>query len=101
MGADHGFRAPSLWAQPLSDQSQPFNLLGAYRRAKRSFTYLQTDTASEVTARITRVLDPFVEAWRPSTVAHNDFYDDQLLVLPDGRAALVALRGGRSGRSHA
>jgi len=35
------------------------------------------------------VRDLFVEAWRPSTVAHNDFYDGQLLVLPDGRAALV------------
>lgn len=79
----------SLWAQPPSGQGPPFNLLGAYRRAKRSFTYLQTDTASEAMARITAVLDPFVEAWRPSTVAHNDFYDDQLLVLPDGRAALV------------
>ena len=79
----------SLWAQPLSGQGQPFNLLGAYRRAKRSFTYLEADTASEVMARITRVLDPFVAGWRPSTVAHNDFYDDQLLVLPDGRAALV------------
>ena len=79
----------SLWAQPMSGQGQPFNLLGAYRRAKRSFTYIQTDTASDVMVSITKVLDPFVESWRPSTVAHNDFYDDQILVLPDGRPALV------------
>ena len=34
-------------------------------------------------------LDPFVRAWRPTGIAHNDFYDDQMLVLPDGRVALV------------
>ena len=41
--------------------------------------------------RISRSLDVFVEAWRPSAIAHNDFYDDQILVLPDGDVALVDL----------
>ena len=37
----------------------------------------------------TRSLDSFVESWRPSRIAHNDFYDDQMLVLPDGGIAMV------------
>ena len=37
----------------------------------------------------TKRLDPFVKAWRPTVLAHNDFYDDQMLVMPDGRIALV------------
>ena len=39
-----------------------------------------------------RSLDSFVHSWRPAGIAHNDFYDDQMLVLPDGRIALVTLR---------
>ena len=35
------------------------------------------------------MLDLFVESWQPSEIAHNDFYDDQLLALPDNRMALV------------
>ena len=35
------------------------------------------------------MLGPFSKAWRPSTLAHNDFYDDQMLVTPDGEIALV------------
>ncbi len=34
-------------------------------------------------------LSPLVEQWRPISIAHNDFYDDQVSVLPDGRLALV------------
>ncbi|MDE2844427.1 MAG: phosphotransferase, partial [Chloroflexota bacterium] len=35
------------------------------------------------------VLDSFIETWKPQGMAHNDFYDDQLIVTPDGRMALV------------
>ena len=35
-------------------------------------------------------LSPFVDAWQPTALAHNDFYDDQMLFTPDtGRLALV------------
>ncbi len=39
--------------------------------------------------QVTALLEPFAEAWRPTVVAHNDFYDDQLLLTPSGRLALV------------
>ena len=85
-------RLETLWTRPEGSlQGQPFNLSGAYRRAKRSFMHLvrETDAASLFLRRSVKTLDPFVESWRPSTLAHNDFYDDQILVLPDGGMALV------------
>ena len=84
----------TLWSQPDGVQKgQPFNLSGAYRRAKRLLAHFasESEAASSRIERISKSLDTFVEAWRPSTVAHNDFYDDQILVLPDGDVALVDL----------
>lgn len=84
----------TLWTQSDGDgRGQPFNLPGAYRRAKRSFTHFaRYDESTSVSMkRIAKSLDPFVESWRPSTVAHNDFYDDQILALPDGSMAVVDL----------
>ena len=86
----HGLE--TLWSGGDAGRAgRPFNLAGTYRRAKRSFRYLGDGATSALTKRITRTLDPFVEEWRPSAVAHNDFYDDQVLVLDDGRMALVDL----------
>ena len=84
----------TLWTQPDGDgRGRPFNLSGAYRRAKRSFTHFTRDydSASDSVKKIAKSLDPFVESWRPYTVAHNDFYDDQALALPDGGVAVVDL----------
>ena len=84
----------TLWTQPDGvQQGQPFNLSGAYRRAKRLLAHFarESEPASSSIERISQSLDAFVEAWRPSAVAHNDFYDDQILVLPDGDVALVDL----------
>ncbi len=40
--------------------------------------------------RLVDTLRPFVDAWQPTALAHNDFYDDQMLFTPDtGRLALV------------
>ncbi len=81
-----------LWDTPIDlGQMRPFNLNGAYRRARRVFRQVLQDHAeirfklNEVTA----VLDGFAKSWRPTTVAHNDFYDDQMIRIPDGRMALV------------
>ena len=82
----------TLWDAPREMyDARPFNLSGAYRRARRSFKHNLRDhaTALQVLNEATRVLDPFVRSWRPTGIAHNDFYDDQMLVLPDGRIALV------------
>ena len=38
---------------------------------------------------VANLLRPFAEAWQPSGPAHNDFYDEQVIVTPSGRFALV------------
>ena len=84
----------SLWSVPMPAGSlRPFSLERAYARALRSFRHNLRDYA-ESTVRLNALadaLDGFVRAWRPSGMAHNDFYDDQLLALPGGGLALVDL----------
>ncbi len=83
----------SLWGVPgAAGEGRPFNLAGAYRRAKRGFRHKTREAGDEARRSLgeaVAVLDPFVESWEPSGVAHNDCYDDQMLVLPDRRIALV------------
>ena len=82
----------TLWNAPhVPDSTRPFNLSGAYRRAKRSFTHNVRDGGPALRSLNDAInsLDPFVRSWRPTSIAHNDFYDDQMSVLPDGRIALV------------
>ncbi len=82
----------TLWSTPhVPDGARPFNLARAYRRAKLSFTHnlRDADRAIRSLNHATKFLDPFVQSWRPTGIAHNDFYDDQMLVLNDGRIALV------------
>ena len=81
-----------LWNVPLQQaDTRPFNLAGAYRRANRAFIKALENDVSEqmILDEATRTLDPFVKSWTPTHTAHNDFYDDQMLILPDGRIALV------------
>lgn len=81
-----------LWRAPVARRDAPsFKLAGAYRRARRAFRHNLRDSASamRVLNDATGRLDPFVRSWRPTGIAHNDFYDDQMLVLRDGRVALV------------
>lgn len=82
----------SLWKEPIQATSgRPFNLNGLYRRAKRILRHATrgSDEARRSLQSAARVLDPLVAGWRPATLAHNDFYDDQMLLVPDGRIALV------------
>ena len=82
----------SLWnSSDLPQGVRPFNLGGAYRRARRSISHNVRDssTARRGLKDATKILDPFVRSWRPTGTAHNDFYDDQMLVLRDGTIALV------------
>ena len=71
--------------------ARTFNLAAAYRRAKRSFRHNVRDGGPALRSlnEATKSLDSFVRSWRPTGIAHNDFYDDQMLVLRDGRIALV------------
>lgn len=82
----------SLWRQePAASSAPAYNLPGGYRQAKRMFTHAAQDNTqlSSTIKDLSAVLDPFIDAWEPTGIAHNDFYDDQLIVTPDGRMALV------------
>lgn len=83
----------TLWnVSPARGTNRPFNLPGAYRRARRSFMHNIQDSHAAALRNLNdaaKALDPFIRSWHPSGIAHNDFYDDQMLLLPDGRIALV------------
>ena len=81
-----------LWnSADHADAPGAFGLERAYRRARRSFRHKLRDDESgrSLLQAAEDLLDPFCESWRPTSVAHNDFYDDQLIGLRDGRIALV------------
>ena len=82
----------SLWQLPGdSSQLAAFDLKRAYRRALRSFRHNLRDHCAALREldELAAAMNSFVNAWHPSSLAHNDFYDDQLLVLPRGGLALV------------
>ncbi len=82
----------TLWNSPDKTQgSRPFNLPGAYNRAKRNFrqNLPGEGPALRLLNDTTGTLDEFIRSWKPTCMAHNDLYDDQMFVLNDGRIALV------------
>ena len=90
----------SLWSVPLEGcDNPPFNLPGAYRMARQIFEHVLDgdEDATPEFALAVQSLDPFAESWQPTCVAHNDFYDDQMVVLPDGGVALVDFEGAGPG----
>ena len=81
-----------LWGRSSDGRSgRPMRLSNGYRSARRSFRHhlRDFDASMRLLGEATAALDPFVRSWQPSSTAHNDFYDDQLLQLADGRIALV------------
>ena len=88
------FGMESLWRVPHQGCGiSPFSLSRAYFRAMKSFRHYLRDYAesSQSLNLFANSLNAFVRSWRPSGMAHNDFYDDQLLALRRGRLALVDL----------
>lgn len=82
----------SLWSVPAeAGNGHPFNLSGRYRGAKQEIKNAVRDhvDARREFDRAVAALDPFIRSWQPTGTAHNDFYDDQMLILPDGRLVLV------------
>ena len=82
----------TIWRLPHHAKGAgPFNLGGRYRYAKRLIGHAlrHGGDSRDLMEAGTRILDPFVDGWEPSIAAHNDFYDDQMIILPDGRISLV------------
>ena len=79
-----------LWSGPVPSATSPPNLAAGFRLTRRILSRLLQDRETyQLLQRVTDILGPFAEAWQPRTLAHNDFYDDQMLLTPTGRVALV------------
>ena len=81
-----------LWETPLkADEGQSLDVAGGYRSTERLLTHVleHREAALQALSEVTGVLGPFAKAWHPSTLAHNDFHDDQVLITPAGHLALV------------
>ena len=74
-----------------ADEGQPLDVLDGYKSTERLLAHVLEDqeAALQPFSRVTEVLGPFAKAWRSSTLAHNDFHDDQVLITPADRLALV------------
>ena len=82
----------TLWNAPTPKVELPsFSLMRAYRRARRSFRYSlqEPSPARRYLREAMKGLDDFVREWRPTVLAHNDFYDDQLILTQERKLALV------------
>ena len=80
-----------LWeASAPQGAGRALDVGAAFRWNQRLLTQVLRD--EETRERLRSVADslrPFAESWRPSALAHNDFYDDQLVLTPKGSLALV------------
>ena len=80
-----------LWSLQVGpEENYPLDVLGGFRMTERLLCQvLRGNDKQQMLPRLTEVLKPFAEAWRPSAIAHNDFHDDQLILTPEGRLGLV------------
>ena len=81
-----------LWSAPLKDgQGQAANVKQGYRSTHRIFAHILKgdDVALSVLESLRSDLKPFAAAWQPTALAHNDFYDDQVILTKDRSLALV------------
>lgn len=80
-----------LWSTSAKDAGgQPLNVAAGFQTTHNVLTNLVTDDDSiRLLGRIEDVLGPFTETWTPTTLAHNDFHDDQIIVTSEGELALV------------
>lgn len=80
-----------LWsAEAPTDAGQPLDLLELFRWTRRVLSQALPDGLEHPLLReVMKPLRRFCGDWRPTAIAHNDFYDDQVLQTPDGRLAVV------------
>lgn len=80
-----------LWsATDHANAGTPLDLLAHFEWTERLLAGLLRESGKEdVLLPVTSELRPFAEAWRPTSLAHNDFYGEQMILAPSGRLALV------------
>ena len=81
----------SLWALPTQGLPVKKRSVKAEFDLTRSLLgqLLKGSVSEEPLAEVVGRLKGFVGSWAPTGTAHNDFYDDQLLVTKGGALALV------------
>ncbi|MBI5288216.1 MAG: phosphotransferase, partial [Chloroflexi bacterium] len=80
----------SLWSLDPPAGMAPTDLGHSMRFSRRFLAQiLRGQDALRTLGEILVALQPLEDGWRPTGVAHNDFYDDQLIMLPDGALGLV------------
>ena len=83
-------RLDQLWSAPVPSEIRPFNMLKDFCSKHGTLSHLLQDRKSTQTLqRLVEALGPFVESWEPSVLGHNDFYDAQMILTPEGRLALI------------
>ena len=79
----------SLWAGPRAEDRAALDLPVLLRWTHEQMdASLDEDGRKKLSTACERLLD-FAAAWRPAGPTHNDFHDDQVIVTPAGRLALV------------
>ncbi len=80
-----------LWSLPMPEAVASRDILGGYRMVRDLMAHLLEGRESlERLNTVSLALRPFVDGWKPTAMAHNDYYDDQMLITNDtGRVAMV------------
>ena len=80
-----------LWfARAQPGKSRPLDLRGSFKMTADLLSQLLLEKeAGQLLKPVLDVLGPFADGWRPSSLAHNDFHDDQVILTPEGQLALV------------
>lgn len=81
-----------IWSTPMKEgQGQAMNVKQGYKSTHRLISHIMKgdDDALSVLESLAEVLKPFSAAWKPTALAHNDFYDDQIILTKQRELALV------------
>lgn len=78
-----------LWSAPPPENIGPPPVGAAFQQAELLMTTILVGHDGGLAVRVADALRRWTEAWRPTSAAHNDFYDDQIVLTPAGKLALV------------
>jgi hypothetical protein len=82
--------APLWSAETAGDPGDPRDVAAGLRSTRRLLLEVLPEGKDHPTLRrLLRDLTPFADGWAPTALAHNDFYDDQIILTPTGSVALV------------
>ena len=79
-----------LWSAPAGLVSnEGLDVRAGFQTTVRILSAALDDESMRKMQPVAEIIGGFADSWRPTGSAHNDFYDDQLLLTPEGSLALV------------